>query len=147
MRKILCDQRGIFVLTKFGSSAGEGNIQDNIIALNLRNISQILANLKINQSRNESQKLLYEMNDNLEESDIIEECDALLYHSDIRDNIGVMKCAKELKRMINKLALNPEIRIDQRGYAARINSEDESGNELEFVPDSDDEDEEDEKYE
>ncbi|KAA6396143.1 MAG: hypothetical protein EZS28_008330 [Streblomastix strix] len=104
MGKILHEQKEMKIITSELSCAiGEGNDSDDVISINIRCVQEILNNLSSLQKEQEAQQLLDEVNEDIESEGIVEETDCFLFHSDIREDIGVKQCAKELKKKLRKL--------------------------------------------
>ncbi|KAA6389989.1 MAG: hypothetical protein EZS28_014484 [Streblomastix strix] len=115
MDKILHEQKEMKIISsELSCSFGEGTDSDDIISINIRCIQEILNNLNSLQKEQEATQLLDEVNEDLESEGIVEETDCLLFHSDIRKDIGVQQCAKDLKKKIRKLK-NPKQKMISDG--------------------------------
>ncbi|KAA6403634.1 MAG: hypothetical protein EZS28_000830 [Streblomastix strix] len=121
MDRILHEQQEIKIITsELSCSFGEVNDSDEIISINIRCIQEILDNLGSLQKDQQAVQLLDEVNEDLESEGIAEETDLLIFHSDIRQDVGVYQCAQGLKKKLRKLK-NPRQRIIKDGLVVEDN--------------------------
>ncbi|KAA6381039.1 MAG: hypothetical protein EZS28_023435 [Streblomastix strix] len=121
MGRILHEQQELKIITsELSCSFGEVNDSDDIISINIRCIQEILDNLCSLKKEQQATQLLDEVNEDIESEGIAEETDLLIFHSDIRQDVGVQQCAQGLKKKLQRLK-NLKQKIIQDGLVVEDN--------------------------
>ncbi|KAA6386206.1 MAG: hypothetical protein EZS28_018266 [Streblomastix strix] len=84
-------------------SSADGQDDDDLISEAVRNLVSLVSNVNENKYLDPAAaQLRNEIQDNIEEEGIIEEEQALLFHTDTREKVGVKKRVSKLNDRINQ---------------------------------------------